>query len=194
MTSTISAPPSVPIDPPLHEQVASATALLESIAGNRALLTALTDAQRIRLIQAAGQVYSPDATQRRHLVKATQRRSKAAKVEREEAVLSGTGIRKLRQQTVFTTPNVFVPEDFEQRDVEDPDFREALEPQHCYVCKQDFTRIHHFYDQLCPACAELNFASARRPPTSADVWRCSPAVASRSAIRPGSSCCALERT
>src|SRR5690606_5926592 len=26
-----------------------------------------------------------------------------------------------------------------------------------YVCKQKYTRVHHFYDQLCPACAELNF-------------------------------------
>ncbi|TWQ49590.1 SDR family oxidoreductase, partial [Xanthomonas vasicola] len=26
-----------------------------------------------------------------------------------------------------------------------------------YVCKQKFTELHHFYDQMCPACAELNF-------------------------------------
>jgi NAD(P)-dependent dehydrogenase (short-subunit alcohol dehydrogenase family) len=29
--------------------------------------------------------------------------------------------------------------------------------QHCYVCKQPFHELHHFYDQLCPPCAELNF-------------------------------------
>jgi NAD(P)-dependent dehydrogenase (short-subunit alcohol dehydrogenase family) len=28
---------------------------------------------------------------------------------------------------------------------------------HCYACKAKYTDIHHFYDQLCPACAELNF-------------------------------------
>ncbi len=33
----------------------------------------------------------------------------------------------------------------------------AEEPQHCYVCKQKYSLIHHFYDQLCPPCAELNF-------------------------------------
>jgi len=38
-----------------------------------------------------------------------------------------------------------------------PDFREATEPQHCYVCKQHYTSIHHFYDQLCAPCAELNY-------------------------------------
>ena len=32
-----------------------------------------------------------------------------------------------------------------------------MEPQNCYICKQDYSTIHHFYDQLCPKCAELNF-------------------------------------
>ena len=29
--------------------------------------------------------------------------------------------------------------------------------QHCYICKEKYTQIHHFYDQMCPPCAELNF-------------------------------------
>jgi NAD(P)-dependent dehydrogenase (short-subunit alcohol dehydrogenase family) len=64
----------------------------------------------------------------------------------------------LRKQAVFTTPNVFPPGDFVQQDVTDSDFREPIEPQHCYVCKQDFTELHHFYDQLCPSCAAFNYA------------------------------------
>uniref|UniRef100_K3WUJ8 Oxidoreductase n=1 Tax=Globisporangium ultimum (strain ATCC 200006 / CBS 805.95 / DAOM BR144) TaxID=431595 RepID=K3WUJ8_GLOUD len=28
----------------------------------------------------------------------------------------------------------------------------------CYTCKARFEKIHHFYDQLCPRCAELNFS------------------------------------
>ena len=27
----------------------------------------------------------------------------------------------------------------------------------CYVCKVRFRELHHFYDQLCPGCAKLNF-------------------------------------
>jgi NAD(P)-dependent dehydrogenase (short-subunit alcohol dehydrogenase family) len=27
----------------------------------------------------------------------------------------------------------------------------------CYVCHQGFTRVHSFYDSLCPDCAELNY-------------------------------------
>jgi NAD(P)-dependent dehydrogenase (short-subunit alcohol dehydrogenase family) len=58
---------------------------------------------------------------------------------------------------VFTTPNYLLPGSDAQETVEEPEFREALEAQHCYVCKQPFTVIHHFYDQLCPTCAEFNF-------------------------------------
>ena len=143
---------------PLAERLRAASELLELIATDRTVLAGVPEDQRTRLLTAAGQVSRPDAIVRRALVKATKRHRKAAKVRREETVLSETGIRKLRRQTVFTTPNVFPPADFEQQNVEgEPEFREAMAPQNCYVCKQNYTTIHHFYDQLCPACAELNF-------------------------------------
>lgn len=28
----------------------------------------------------------------------------------------------------------------------------------CYTCKARYAKLHHFYAQLCPACAELNYA------------------------------------
>jgi hypothetical protein len=133
--------------------------LLEAIVADRAVLAEIPAPDRCRLIQAAGHVYAPDAAARRQLVRASIRRSKAEKVQREDQVLNGTGIRTLRRQPVFTSPNVFPPTGFEQQEVDtDPDFRDVVEPQHCYVCKQKFTTIHHFYDQLCPACAAFNFA------------------------------------
>ncbi|CAN5659174.1 SDR family oxidoreductase [soil metagenome] len=95
---------------------------------------------------------------RRRLLQATRRERKAARVQRSESVLEERGIRKLRGQPVFSTPQLFAPVDFEQQDVTgEAHFREALEPQNCYVCKQDYSSLHHFYDQLCPPCAELNF-------------------------------------
>jgi NAD(P)-dependent dehydrogenase (short-subunit alcohol dehydrogenase family) len=145
-------------DAALLQQLHAATELLEAIAADRGLLAQVPSDQRARLIQAAGQVYAPDAAARRQLVRASARRRKAEKVEREDRVLERTGIRTLRRQTIFTTPNVFPPQGFEQKEVDDPGFREALEPQHCYVCKQKFTEVHHFYDQLCPPCAAFNFA------------------------------------
>jgi NAD(P)-dependent dehydrogenase (short-subunit alcohol dehydrogenase family) len=59
---------------------------------------------------------------------------------------------------VFTTPNVFAPDGFEQKNLTSNEvFRDLHEPHHCYVCKKSFVEVHHFYDQMCPSCAELNY-------------------------------------
>jgi len=142
----------------LSAQLKAAAELLEQAAANRALLAAMSVEDRTRLLKAAGDIYCPDVTQRRRLVKASVKQRKAEKTERDQSKLHETGIRKLRREKVFTTPNVFPPKDFVQEEIKDnPDFREVVEPQNCYICKQDYSTIHHFYDQLCPQCAELNF-------------------------------------
>ena len=147
--------------PDLNEQIRAATALLESLASDRARLLDVAEPERTRFLKAAGEVSRPDAILRRQMVKATKRKKKAvrqAHIQNAESQLHSTGIRSLRRQTVFTTPNYLLPGSDEQSTVGDPDFREALESQHCYVCKQSFDVLHHFYDQLCPTCAEYNYA------------------------------------
>ncbi|MGZ8783296.1 MAG: SDR family NAD(P)-dependent oxidoreductase [Gaiellaceae bacterium] len=127
------------------------------VARARGLLAALTVEERTRLLAAAGDVFNPDLVQRRQWGKTIRRRQKAEKQERDESVLAETGIRVRRARPVFTTPNVFPPDGFEQAEVDEAEFREVVEPQHCYVCKQLYREIHPFYDQLCPACGELNY-------------------------------------
>lgn len=144
--------------PKTPAELKAAIELLERAVADRALLAGLSDAEHTRLMKAAGDLYCPDVEQRRRLVKAKVKQRKADKQIKNDSKLNQTGIRKLRRQKVFTTPNVFPPPEFHQVEVRDsPDFREATTPQNCYVCKQDYSRIHHFYDQLCPACAELNW-------------------------------------
>ncbi|HEV2608055.1 MAG TPA: SDR family oxidoreductase [Xanthomonadaceae bacterium] len=144
----------------LADEVRDATTLLEGIAADHSLLDRLSPEDRQRFHAAVGHFYHPDPAQRRRKRKAQTRERNAAQVAKEEAVLQQTGIRELRRRPVFTTPNIFPPEGFVQDDSEnnEPEIRESIEPQHCYVCKQKYSRIHHFYDQLCPACAEFNFA------------------------------------
>lgn len=136
----------------------AATELLEKAVSDRSALVGLSDEERIRLITAARNFISPDASERRRLVKARIRERKAEKTQRAEAQLNQSGIRALRREKVFVTPNIIPPANFKQEEVtDDPDFREAVEPMNCYVCKKDYSSIHHFYDQLCPDCAKLNF-------------------------------------
>jgi len=149
---------------PVHEPVPTSdrlrevTELLESLAADRDPIRALPEADRIRFLNAVGDVFCPDPEERRLRVKARRREQRAERLRQDEAVLDSTGIRVLRAKPVFTTPNVFPPEDFAQHDVDVPDFRDVLEEQHCYVCKAKYRQVHHFYDQLCPECAEFNYA------------------------------------
>ncbi len=153
--------------PELAARLRAVTELLEAVAVDPALLGALTEAERIRLRTAAGSVFSPDVELRRQRVRARQRRERDEKRARDEAALDRTGIRSLRAKPVFTTPNVFPPPlveggpetDGEAPDEPDPAGRRRVgEPVHCYVCKEHYTAVHHFYDQLCPSCAAFNFA------------------------------------
>src|SRR5205807_1180214 len=77
-----------------------------------------------------------------------------------------TGIRVLRKQPVFRAP---LPMPQADDDADDGGWGEAeaehddaprrvIDPRTCYVCKASFHELHHFYDQMCAACAELNWA------------------------------------
>ena len=133
--------------------------LLESIATDRKVLAGVPAEDRVRLLQAVARVYSPDRADRRRMAKAAARDRKAQRVKQAEETLAGTGIRTLRQKPIYHSPNVFPPREFEQQDVESEStaYRATEEVQCCYVCKESYSHIHHFYDQMCPACAELNF-------------------------------------
>jgi NAD(P)-dependent dehydrogenase (short-subunit alcohol dehydrogenase family) len=155
-----------------RERLRETIELLESIAADRSVLAGVPEEERKRLLQAVANVYSPDRVERRRMAKIVDRQRKASRVKSDQGVLHETGIRSLRRKPVFHTPNVFptvsVGDGFQAQDIhgaESPEPKaqrlelkaQSRELQHCYVCKQKYTLIHHFYDQLCPSCAELNF-------------------------------------
>ena len=140
----------------LRRQLVETTEVLQRVAASRDLIALLSAEEKIDFLNAVGDVWCADPEERRRQAKARKRERRAAKVRSDEALLDETGIRLLRRQDVFTTPDVVAPADFVQRDVDD--LRGTIEPQHCYVCKADYHEVHHFYDQLCPACAAFNFA------------------------------------
>jgi NAD(P)-dependent dehydrogenase (short-subunit alcohol dehydrogenase family) len=146
-------------DSEFAERVRAVTELLEGVAADRSVLDLLSPAERERFHLAVAQVYNPDPVARRQMVKAAERERSAARERRDNEILNETGIRALRRKPVYTTPNFFPPENFEARDLDgdEPEARVADDLQHCYVCKQKYTAIHHFYDQMCAECAEFNF-------------------------------------
>src|SRR5262245_53917341 len=157
--------------------------LLESIAADRSVLEGVPEADRRRLLQAVACVYHPDRVERRRMAKIMTRQRRAARVERDQIARAVTGIQTLRRKPVFHTPNVFrsdsTPLALRSGEPSDtapsagtaprtvapshvapshaPSHRRTEELQHCYVCKQKYSLIHDFYDQMCPECAAFNF-------------------------------------
>ncbi|MFL5298801.1 MAG: SDR family NAD(P)-dependent oxidoreductase, partial [Anaeromyxobacteraceae bacterium] len=163
--------------------VAAALRVLAQIARDRTLLAALDADARVALQRLAGEVARPDLKERKKLQKALLRQEKAGKKSRDAALRGATGIQELRRAAVFATPLPALPPPGSDASAWWPrlaaegapaaeatgdggDGPELAEPRKCYVCKAPYRRLHRFYDQLCPACGELNFA---RRAASADL-------------------------
>ena len=162
----------------ISARVKAALPLLEELAGDLRKLAALDEDTRIRLVTATGQLSRPDRYSRRNLGKVLMRQRHAAKRDADRALLDQTGIRALRREPVFRTP---LPMPAQALDAQVRDDGEAddggwaaaeaareddavataaprvTDSRLCYVCKSHFHDLHHFYDQMCPACAELNW-------------------------------------
>ncbi len=159
ITTDPQAPPMADADPALLERLRTAMEVLETVSRDRALLENLPKPERKRLLEAVTRIHTPDPIDHRQLRRQRKREQAAEKNRRDDDALNATGIRTLRRKPVFTTPNYFPPPGFVANDRDEGESapRESVEPQHCYVCKQKYSLIHHFYDQMCPACAEFNF-------------------------------------
>ena len=157
----------------LVDRARSATEFLKQVAADRTILIGLPANEQRQLLEAVAQVFQPDIRARRAMVKATIKMRKQEAARRDEEKLHQTGIRALRRQPVFTPPNYYlldrdstVPRASELPNTEaEPTIgasadagEQALVPQHCYQCKQKFTTLHHFYDQMCVKCGDFNFA------------------------------------
>ncbi len=152
-------------DPSLLERLRAAADLLEQVDADRRLLDALPGDERARLHRAIARVHHPEPKGRRRTLKLEARERERAKRREADALLDQTGIRVLRRKPVFSTPNYFPPQAPGLHDASngmgaapEPPPVHSPEVRHCYVCKQKFTQLHHFYDQMCPPCAELNFS------------------------------------
>ncbi len=157
---------------PLLDRLRAAADLLEAVEANRGLLAQVPEEDRQRLLRATRQVSHPDPRARRRLVKATTRERRAQQVRKDESLFHAAGIRELRRKPPVTSANVYPPPGFVAQDVDEAADRavdsgtallkattqELLEERHCYVCKEHYRTLHPFYDQLCPACGDFNFA------------------------------------
>jgi NAD(P)-dependent dehydrogenase (short-subunit alcohol dehydrogenase family) len=153
-------PAAATTDVALLEHVRAATHLLEQLANDWRLLDRLPIPDRRRLHRAIAGLTVPDRRAHRKRTSAAARARKARVIARDEAVLNETGIRAFRRRPAVTTPNVLPPAGFLQHDPDAaPAAGASVAERRCYICKTAYSRVHAFYDQLCPECAAVNFAA-----------------------------------
>ena len=125
--------------------------LLQKIVADRGVLASVPLEMRQALLIAAGQASRPQSYQEKRLVKTLRRVRRLGEEAKDRESRAVTGIRQAREATVFVAPALVG-----EAAAAPP--RELKKPRACYVCKTEFTRLHHFYDSMCAECADFNYA------------------------------------
>ncbi len=151
-----------------QDDLLRAIATLEKLSDSPKLMVSLSRDEQERLLRAAGRVAHPGRAAKRRLVRAQRQlrqEAKQAKAAEDDALLQQTQIRSLAPESrrkitsAPPAPNLAPPEmPLALNDSHSDEFiGELKQPRNCYICKEDFTRLHRHYDSMCPNCAVFNW-------------------------------------
>lgn len=135
------------------DDVRSCLRVLRAIDADRSHLIRLTQEQRRELLTLAGLVAKPERHDLVKMAKAFRRANREAAKQRDRKVIEQTGLRVQRRSAAYTPLWLQPPQAENLRDQPTLD-RE----RNCYVCKQAFTKVHRYYDSMCEACGDFNYA------------------------------------
>src|SRR3989338_4690293 len=137
-----------------EEEIQACIALLEDLVAHSIELAHLSDEQRIALLTAAGQISRPDREEIRKRKRDRIRLKRQRIDDHQRSTRAATGIRSAREAAVFTAPAQIIDASAHGHSQD----LQLLYPRDCYICKREFTRVHFFYDALCPDCALFNYS------------------------------------
>lgn len=137
-----------------RQEIDSCIQLLEGLLEDQEQLAYLSKEQKVSLLSASGRISRPDKIdieiRRRNRIALLSQRIE----NHERKVRAATGIRSARESEVFAAPaqitNGGIKKEYKKLTL--------LKPRACYVCKKEFSRLHFFYDSMCPECSEFNYA------------------------------------
>ncbi|MFK7900995.1 MAG: SDR family NAD(P)-dependent oxidoreductase [Cyclobacteriaceae bacterium] len=134
-----------------QEEIEQCISVLETLLGDTNQIFELPEGKRLALMKAAGALSRPNREEFQKRKKDAKKAAKRKQQERDKHARKETGIRSARESVVFVAPKLLeLPKELEEKELESP--------RNCYVCKTVFTKLHHFYDTMCPECAEFNYA------------------------------------
>ncbi len=102
---------------------------------------------------AAGLLSRPSREEFARRKKEAKKAQKRKLKEKDKHARNATGIRSAREASIFIAPAMLALNGAEaEKEVE------LESPRNCYVCKEVFHKLHHFYDTMCKECGDLNYA------------------------------------
>lgn len=135
------------------DQIDQCIAMLEALNGDTNQMFELPEEQRIELLKQAGRLSRPDRDEFQKRKKDAKKAAKRKEAEKDRHARNNTGIRSAREASIFIAPTMIAL-------TGDDDKAEAktVAARNCYVCKDEFTKLHHFYDTMCESCGDFNYA------------------------------------
>ncbi len=136
------------------EEIEKCISTLESLLKDSGQLADLPVERRIALLKAAGEISRPNRAEAKKRNKAAKKAQNLATFQKNRDARSTTGIRSARLNATFTAPTQIALSSLESRQEK---AEELHSPRNCYICKEEFTRLHFFYDTMCEKCGDLNY-------------------------------------
>lgn len=127
---------------------------LQSLADDPSQIAKLSNEERILLLKYTGIISRPNRDEIRKRNRGVRKVQKEIIRDQEKQIRSLTGIREARKSTIFSAPPKLLSLNPSQ---EIGVIGELHSPRNCYICKKEYTKIHFFYDTMCPDCASYNY-------------------------------------
>jgi NAD(P)-dependent dehydrogenase (short-subunit alcohol dehydrogenase family) len=134
---------------------------LELLISRPDVLARIPEEQRRALLIAAGKLSRPIRNERERVTKAIRRYRRELEKEADLELRQTARIREgrgIEAPAGECTPRPSLVAGGKVNDDAEGRARRLNRPESCYICKRDYTELHHFYDAMCPECAELNYA------------------------------------
>lgn len=147
------------------DEIDKCISMLDDLARDPGQFATLPVEQRIALLKVAGEISRPGRAEAKNRNKAAKKARSLELLENDRRVRNTTGIRSARMDATFKAPPQIDNNGCGMRD-EGREFDPSgagrgggkiHAPRNCYVCKEEYTDLHFFYDTLCKKCGDLNY-------------------------------------
>jgi len=135
-------------------EIDNCISVLEHLLRNGDQLVNLSEEQRIALMKTAGQLSRPHRGEIKHRNKSVKLEKKQRDLINDRNARAAASIRSARTASIFEAPKQISPHGLQVNNEK----RILDSPRNCYICKELYTEVHHFYDAMCSDCGDLNYA------------------------------------